>query len=303
MSLTQGNSISETVSPPASPSYGQHYPHATESSPLLSGPTDAKNRALYTSNGQPSYVPVNSQNLSQVASEIRAHEALPTRKVLYFGSGSGISEVKCILSGFVIHGYLGFWTLFTKSVGLTLSVASGLSLGKEGPFVHIASCVGNIVCRVFPKYETNESKRREILSCACAAGVAVAFGAPVGGVLFSLEEVSYYFPAKASVLSDDIASLTWGFQVMFRSFFCAMVAAATLRLLDPFGTGKIVLFQVTYDRDWHWVELAFFVLIGLFGGVYGALFTKLNMFWSRNVRAKSWMARHVCLFYSSRFSH
>lgn len=210
MSLTQGNSISENVSPPASPSYGQPYPHATESSPLLSEPADAKNRALYTSNGQPSYVPVNSQNLSQVASEIRAHEALPTRKVLYFGSGSGISEVKCILSGFVIHGYLGFWTLFTKSVGLTLSVASGLSLGKEGPFVHIASCVGNIVCRVFPKYETNESKRREILSCACAAGVAVAFGAPVGGVLFSLEEVSYYFPAKVSVLSDDIVFLTWG---------------------------------------------------------------------------------------------
>lgn len=134
--------------------------------------------------------------VSQLASDQRQTDAIPSRKILYFGSGSGISEVKCILSGFVIHGYLGFWTLFTKSVGLTLSVASGLSLGKEGPFVHIASCVGNIVCRMFSKYEQNESKRREMLSCACAAGVAVAFGAPVGGVLFSLEEVSYYFPAK-----------------------------------------------------------------------------------------------------------
>lgn len=58
--------------------------------------------------------------------------------------------------GFVIHGYLGARVLFTKSVGLALSVASGLSLGKEGPFVHIASCIGNIVSRFYSKYENNE---------------------------------------------------------------------------------------------------------------------------------------------------
>lgn len=143
----------------------------------------------------------------------------PTRKILYFAAGSGIPEIKTILSGFVIHGYLGGRVLFTKSVGLALSVASGLSLGKEGPFVHIVCCIGNIVSRFFVKYETNEAKRREILSAASAAGVAVAFGAPVGGVLFSLEEVSYFFPPK----------------VMWRSFFCAMIAAITLKFLNPFG--------------------------------------------------------------------
>lgn len=142
-----------------------------------------------------------------------------TRKVLYFAAGSGIPEIKTILSGFVIHGYLGGRVLFTKSVGLAMSVASGLSLGKEGPFVHIVCCIGNIVSRFFDKYETNEAKRREILSAASAAGVAVAFGAPIGGVLFSLEEVSYYFPPK----------------VMWRSFFCAMIAAVTLKFLNPFG--------------------------------------------------------------------
>lgn len=35
------------------------------------------------------------------------------------------------------------------------------------------------------------------------------------------------------------------------SFFCAMIAAITLRALDPFGTGKLVLFQVTYDKVSH----------------------------------------------------
>lgn len=81
--------------------------------------------------------------------------------------------------------------------------------------MHIAAAVGNILCRQFPKFERNEGKKREILSAACASGVSVAFGAPIGGgertpgnsvdlsridfaipVLFSLEEVSYYFPPK-----------------------------------------------------------------------------------------------------------
>jgi len=49
--------------------------------------------------------------------------------------------------------------------------------------------VGNIFSYLFPKYGRNEAKKREILSAAAAAGVSVAFGAPIGGVLFSLEEV------------------------------------------------------------------------------------------------------------------
>ncbi|EKM81010.1 hypothetical protein AGABI1DRAFT_37258 [Agaricus bisporus var. burnettii JB137-S8] len=200
----------------------------------------------------------------------------PKRKVMYYAAGSGIPEIKTILSGFVIHGYLGGRTLFTKAVGLAFSVGSGLSLGKEGPLVHIASCIGNIVSRISSKYETNEAKRREILSAASAAGVAVAFGAPIGGTLFSLEEVSYFFPPK----------------VMWRSFFCAMIAAITLKVLDPFGTGKIVLFQVTYDKDWHVLELLPFIFLGVFGGVFGAYFSKLNHRWSKNVRNKTWLIRH-----------
>lgn len=65
--------------------------------------------------------------------------------------------------GFVIHGYLGARVLLVKSVGLALSVASGLSLGKEGPMVHIASCIGNIISRVSDKYENNEGELRHML--------------------------------------------------------------------------------------------------------------------------------------------
>jgi chloride channel 3/4/5 len=71
-----------------------------------------------------------------------------------------------------------------------------------------------------------------------------------------------------------------------------MIAAMTLRFLDPFGTGKLVLFHVTYNIDWHAYELVPFLLLGLFGGVYGAYFSKLNYRWSRDVRDKTWLKDH-----------
>lgn len=106
-----------------------------------------------------------------------------------YAAGSGISEIKCIIAGFVMKGFLGPWTLLIKSIGLPLAIASGLSVGKEGPSVHYAVCTGNVISRFFEKYRRDASKTREILSASAAAGVAVAFGSPIGGVLFSLEVI------------------------------------------------------------------------------------------------------------------
>lgn len=109
-----------------------------------------------------------------------------------YAAGSGISEIKCIIAGFVMKGFLGFWTLLIKSICLPLAIASGLSVGKEGPSVHYAVCTGNVISRFFDKYKRNAAKTREILSACAAAGVAVAFGSPIGGVLFSLEVSSRF---------------------------------------------------------------------------------------------------------------
>ncbi|KAI5625881.1 H(+)/Cl(-) exchange transporter 5 isoform X1 [Silurus asotus] len=182
-----------------------------------------------------------------------------------YACGSGIPEIKTILSGFIIRGYLGKWTLVIKTITLVLAVSSGLSLGKEGPLVHVACCCGNIFCHLFTKYRKNEAKRREVLSAASAVGVSVAFGAPIGGVLFSLEEVSYYFPLKT----------------LWRSFFAALVAAFTLRSINPFGNSQLVLFYVEFHTPWHLMELFPFVLLGIFGGLWGAFFIRANMAWCR----------------------
>lgn len=160
-----------------------------------------------------------------------------------------------------MKGFLGFRTLFIKSVALPFGIASGLSVGKEGPSVHYAVCTGNVISRLFEKYRRNASKTREILSACAAAGVAVAFGSPIGGVLFSLEEMSSYFPLKT----------------MWRSYFCALVATGVLATMNPFRTGQLVMFQVHYDRDWHFFEVVFFIIIGVFGGLYGAFVIKWNL--------------------------
>ncbi|ORY69677.1 chloride channel [Pseudomassariella vexata] len=196
--------------------------------------------------------------------------------VYYSAAGSGVAEVRVILSGFVLHGFLGFKTLVIKSAGLILSVASGLSLGKEGPFVHIATCIGNIACRLFTKYDRNDGKRREVLSAAAAAGVVVAFGAPLGGFLFGLEEVAYFFPAKT----------------LFRTFFCCIIAALSLKFLNPYGTHKIVMFEVRYNADWEYFELVSFILVGILGGAAGALFIKASKQWAMTFRKIPLIKKH-----------
>ncbi|KAA1471841.1 voltage-gated chloride channel [Dentipellis sp. KUC8613] len=181
-----------------------------------------------------------------------------------YAAGSGISEIKCILAGFVMRGFLGFWTFLIKSLTLPLVIASGLSVGKEGPSVHMACAVGHLIASLFSKFSRSQGKMRDILTASSAAGVAVAFGSPIGGVLFSIEEMSQTFSIKT----------------MWRSFLCALVATVTLSAMNPFRTGKLVLFQVTYDRDWHFFEILFFIILGVFGGLYGALVIKLNMKWA-----------------------
>jgi H+/Cl- antiporter ClcA len=56
----------------------------------------------------------------------------------------GIPEIKTILSGFIMYGYLGKWTFFIKSIGMIFATSAGLIVGKEGPFVHISCCCGNL---------------------------------------------------------------------------------------------------------------------------------------------------------------
>jgi chloride channel 3/4/5 len=57
------------------------------------------------------------------------------------------------------------------------------------------------------------------------------------------------------------------------------------QFLNPNGSGKIVLFEVSYQRaDWHPREMLIFIFLGVAMGIYGALFCKLNILWSKTFR-------------------
>lgn len=199
-----------------------------------------------------------------------------------YAKHSGIPEIKTVLGGFVIRRFMGLWTLVVKSLGLCLAVASGLWLGKEGPLVHVACCCANLLMKLSVSLDNNEARKREVLSAAASAGISVAFGSPIGGVLFSLEQLSYYFPDKT----------------MWQSFVCAMVAAVTLQAFNPFRTGQLVLYQVTYTTGWHGFEMVPFALLGIIGGVYGGLFIKLNMMvakWRRSSKVSEYPVLEVTL--------
>jgi hypothetical protein len=120
-------------------------------------------------------------------------------------SGSGIPRMKAVFGGVFLPDFLTFPTLCAKVVGLLGAVASGLSVGSEGPFVHIACCIGAVLLRVpiFDFLNRNIVRRHGVLAMACAAGVVAAFGTPFGGLLFAIEVVATYFKIS------DLPGMFW----------------------------------------------------------------------------------------------
>ncbi|CAM9234025.1 unnamed protein product [Phaeothamnion confervicola] len=142
-------------------------------------------------------------------------------------AGSGIPEIKSFLNGINLPRVVRVKTLLCKVLGVMFSVGAGLPAGKEGPMVHSGSVVAAGVSQgksnvlgcdtSFSKFQDfrNDREKRDFVACGAASGVAAAFGAPIGGVLFSLEEGASFWSTK----------LTW------RAFFCAM---STVRFYSLF---------------------------------------------------------------------
>ncbi|CAI8611538.1 unnamed protein product [Vicia faba] len=194
-------------------------------------------------------------------------------------AGSGIPEVKAYLNGVDAPSILATRTLFVKIFGSILGVAAGFVVGKEGPMVHTGACIGNLLgqggstkygltWKGFKQFK-NDRDRRDLITCGAAAGVAGAFRAPVGGVLFALEEAASW----------------WRSALLWRTFFTTAVVAVVLKCFTEyckggncglFGEGGLIMFEVNYAKPSYSIpDLLVVIFLGVVGGLLGSLYNYL----------------------------
>ncbi|XP_045575645.1 H(+)/Cl(-) exchange transporter 7 isoform X1 [Salmo salar] len=195
-------------------------------------------------------------------------------------AGSGIPQIKCYLNGVKIPRVVRLKTLVVKVCGVICSVAGGLAVGKEGPMIHSGAVVAAGVSqgrstslkkdfKIF-EYFRRDTEKRDFVSAGAAAGVSAAFGAPVGGVLFSLEEGASF----------------WNQMLTWRIFFASMISTFTLNFFlsiynkkpgDLSSPGLINFGRFESDSvAYNLYEIPLFIVMGAAGGLLGALFNILN---------------------------
>eukprot|EP01065_Artemidia_motanka_P008666 TRINITY_DN14364_c0_g1_i1.p1 TRINITY_DN14364_c0_g1~~TRINITY_DN14364_c0_g1_i1.p1 ORF type:complete len:991 (+),score=152.67 TRINITY_DN14364_c0_g1_i1:47-2974(+) len=220
-------------------------------------------------------------------------------------AGSGVPEVMAHLNGVRMRGNMNLKTLVAKWFGCALAVGCGLPVGPEGPMIHMGAIVGQLCgggrSRQF-HYSFNNAVDRireprdriDYTTAGAAAGVSVAFSAPVGGLLFVSEEVSTH----------------WRPTLAFAVFLCALIAHFMAALFssqlegwtlrderEDFGYfvhEAITLFPSRKGRVMHVLDFVPTLCLGFVGGISGAVFTKLNLCIVR-ARRSLYVGKHAWL--------
>ncbi|KAI7690585.1 H(+)/Cl(-) exchange transporter 7 [Sarcoptes scabiei] len=193
-------------------------------------------------------------------------------------AGSGIPVIKCYLNGVKVPEVVRVKTYFAKMIGVICSVVGGLACGKEGPMVHCGATIAagisqaksttfNINMEIGLSRFREDHEKRDFVSAGAAAGVAAAFGSPLGGVLFALEEAASF----------------WNQQLVLRIFFCSLTSSFTLYTVvslingERLGSPGLLNFGKFQDIDYNIYEIPIYAAMGVFGGITGALFNLVNM--------------------------
>jgi len=164
--------------------------------------------------------------------------------------GSGVPQTKAAL--FAREGRITLRTVLGKFFCTSVTLASGIPLGREGPSVQVGAGIGSVLGRLLG-LSTEQVKK--LIPVGAAAAIAAAFNTPLAAVLFSLEEITgdLYAPVMGAVVLASATS--W----------------AVLRVL----LGDHPLFKVPQYRLVHPAEFAVYAVLGVAGGLVSVAFTKL----------------------------
>ena len=164
--------------------------------------------------------------------------------------GSGVPQTKSAL--YARGGRISLRTVFGKFFCTSVTLASGIPLGREGPSVQVGAGLSSVLGRAL---RLSPEKVKALIPVGAAAAVAAAFNTPLAAVLFALEEVvgDLHAPVLGSVVLASATS--W----------------AMLRLL----LGNDPLFKVPqYQLVSPW-EFVVYAVLGVLGGFVSVAFTQL----------------------------
>ena len=164
--------------------------------------------------------------------------------------GSGVPQTKAAL--FAREGLITLGTVLGKFFCTSVTLATGIPLGREGPAVQVGGGIASVLGR---RLGLRPEKVKALIPAGAAAAIAAAFNTPLAAVLFALEEVmgDLHAPVLGSVVLASATS--W----------------VVLRLL----LGNNPLFHVPPYRLIHPLEFGVYALLGVIGGLVSVAFTKL----------------------------
>lgn len=139
-----------------------------------------------------------------------------------------------------------------KSLSSALCIATGGSVGREGPIAQIGSALGSAVGQFF---NFSDERIRNLVACGAAGGVAATFNAPIAGSIFALE-----------VILGQLHATYFG---------AVVISAVTADVVAHIFEGDLRAFSIPeYTLVSPW-ELILYVFLGITAAIVAVGFTRL----------------------------
>ncbi|WP_395005395.1 chloride channel protein [Cypionkella sp.] len=161
------------------------------------------------------------------------------------------------------RSYLLSMRLVLGKIVLTIiGLASGASIGREGPTVQVGASLMLLSARL-----GGMAHAKGLILAGSAAGIAAAFNTPLAGIVFAIEEMGRSYNARTN-------------GVVLSAVIIAGVASLGL-------TGSYTYFGITREIAHFPSDWALVIACGVAGGVAGGVFSKLTLLvvrWLRRIK-------------------